>query len=147
MRKLHQQMRPIKKEGDMRRGIFVVLVTTSTFVATQAVMADPPGVRLTADQIRQQLIDHTISGVTAGLPFELYSAPDGTQQLKMTNFKDTGTWHIVTDGHWCRTWRVALGGMEDCTTVYQSGETYFSVTPNGAVRSTYTAKQGNPDHL
>jgi hypothetical protein len=118
-----------------------------TLVTSQAAMADPPGVRLTADQIRGQLIDYTISGITGGLPFELYSAPDGTQQLRMTNYKDTGTWHIIPDGHWCRTWRVSLGRKEDCTTVYKSGETYYSVTPDGAVRSTYTAKPGNPDHL
>ena len=110
-------------------------------------MANPPGVRLTADQIRQELIDHTISGVTDGLQFELYTASDGTQKLRMTNFNDTGTWHIIADGHWCRTWRVALGGKEDCFTVYKSGGTYYSVTADGAVRSVYTARPGNPDHL
>ena len=128
--------------------LVAVPVIAVPLIASLAVpaLADPPGVRLTADQIRLQLIDHTISGVTGGMQFDLYTAPDGTQKLKMTNFTDAGTWRIIADGRWCRTWRVALGGKEDCFTVYKSGETYYSVT-EGAVRSVYTARPGNPDHL
>ncbi len=130
------------------RAVILAFVTSIlAFVTSQVAMADPPGVRLTADQIRQQLIDHTLSGVIGGLPFELYSASDGTQKVKMTKFNDTGTWRIIADGHWCRTWKVAYGGKEDCFTVYKNGETYHSVTPEGAARSSYTAKPGNPDHL
>ena len=131
----------------MRATLSAVSGLMALFAAVPAVLADPPGTRLTGDQIRQQLIDHTISGTVNGAPFEQYASPAGTQKIKVGNFNDAGSWRIAADGQWCRTWKVSTGGREDCVAVYKNGNTYYSVTPQGAVRASYTAKPGNPDNL
>ena len=115
--------------------------------AAPTAIAGPPGTKLSADQIRQQLVDHTTSGKVNGLPYVQYVAPDGTQRIKMQNFSDSGTWRITGDGSLCRTWKASTGGKEECVTVYKQGDTFYSVTPEGAVRASYTAVPGNPDHL
>ena len=131
----------------MRASTCMAVVLALLFAATPAAFANPPGTKLSADEIRQQLIDHTTYGQVNGLPYVQYVGPDGTQKIKMTNFSDSGTWRITGDGEWCRTWKISTGGKEECVTVYKSGDTYYSVTPQGAVRASYTAKPGNPDRL
>jgi hypothetical protein len=117
---------------------------TLVLTTAQAPVGAPSGTKLTADQIREQLIDHTTQGLVNGLPFVQYVAPDGTQKIKMTNFSDSGTWRLLA---WCRTWKIANGGKEECATVYKSGDTFYTVTATGVVRASYTAKPGNTDHL
>ena len=126
----------------MRVATLAVSALTLVFTTAYAAMADPPGTRLTADQIRQQLIDHTTEGLVNGLPFVQYIAPDGTQKIKMTNFSDSGTWRLLEDGQWCRTWKIANGGKEDCAAVYKNGDTFYTVTPTGAVRADLYRKAG-----
>lgn len=115
--------------------------------ALQTALASPPGTKLTGDQIRQQLVDHTTYGTISGRAYVQYVAPDGTQKIRMANFADSGTYRITSDGLWCRTWKVSTGGKEDCVAVYKDGDTFYSVTSEGGVRATYTVKPGNPDHL
>jgi hypothetical protein len=135
------------KGGAMRASLPVVSGIIVLFASAPVVLADPPGTKLTADQIRQQLVDHTTYGTVNGAPFVQYVSPAGTQKIKVGNFNDAGNWRIMDNGQLCRTWKVSTGGREECVTVYKNGDTYYSVTPEGAVRASYTAKPGNPEQL
>jgi hypothetical protein len=136
-----------KKEAGSVKTRVGILVGAIVLSGAQLALGNPPGTKLTADQIRQQLVDHTTYGTISGRAYVQYVAPDGTQKIKMANFTDSGTYRITSDGVWCRTWKISTGGKEDCVTVYKDGDTYYSVTPDGGIRATYTVQPGNPDHL
>ncbi len=133
--------------GKMRPANIGLVAAVLVIGITQSISADSLGTKLTGDQIRQQLVDHTTYGMVSGRSFAQYVASDGTQRIRMANFSDSGTYRITDDGQWCRMWKVSAGGREDCVAVYKNGDTFYSVTPDGSVRASYTAKPGNPEHL
>ncbi len=110
--------------------------------------APAAGTKLTADQIRKELVGRTAIGRTNNNEeYAFYIAPDGTFKYaggSSSPSSSGGTYRITSDDQFCANY-TALG-REYCYFIYKDGETYRSVL-DGKVATTYTVRPGNPENL
>lgn len=79
-------------------------------------------------------------------PVHLYLAAGGVLYGTSHESVDVGTWHITSDGQWCRTWHVWDGGRERCYTVSRVGTDQFTLYPHDTWdRWDVTRRPGNPE--
>jgi hypothetical protein len=136
------------------RGVVVVAFLASACQmsagdrAVSGATAPAPGTRLTADQIRTDLVGKTATGRTSsGGDYAFYVAPDGTFRLRELTGggrSSDGTYRITSDDQFCATYTSL--GRTFCYLIYKDGKTYRSVL-DGQVATTYTVTPGNPQNL
>jgi CubicO group peptidase (beta-lactamase class C family) len=78
----------------------------------------PPGSRLTERELRVELVGKAFRTGRQELSFEAGGRLSGT----IGDDFDVGTWEIMPDGRYCRTWNVWDGRRSRCYTVHRVGE-------------------------
>jgi hypothetical protein len=115
--------------------------------------ARPARQRLGASDLQALFAGHTLDAegwhrfpVYDRGPVQLYLAAGGRLYGTSPEGVDVGTWHITTDGQWCRTWHVWAGGRERCYTVSRVGTDQFTLYPHDTWdRWDVTRRRGNPE--
>jgi hypothetical protein len=127
------------------------MVTTAllTMLGCGAALADPPGKRMSADEIKAELIGNTSIGAMAngGSAFVGYTTPEGVQKVKLGAMQDSGSYQITADGRWCTKWQKISGGQELCRLVYKDSDTYYWIDLAGSIVASFKVKAGNTGGL
>jgi hypothetical protein len=114
--------------------------TTTTVVTARA--------RLTANEILALLADNTAAGVaTQGQPYFAWFVHDGRLKYRQGEYRDGGSWRVVSDGQLCSTLTRINVGIEQCYALYREGTNIRFDRPDGNKIGTFTVEPGNPQNL
>ncbi|MCW8835249.1 MAG: hypothetical protein OQJ99_02635 [Rhodospirillales bacterium] len=136
----------------MRTPAFLATLALIAGLATPSHAAD--GKALSADSVRGLLSGNTLIGETLlerfkGKVFHVFLKDDGT--LVIRNFeggKDTGTWEVTAEGHYCSQYRETRKGMRRCYAVKsRDGKYLLENTADGSVTTVFTVAKGNAEGL
>ena len=136
----------------IRRHALATIGLAIALLSHQAVLADEaPAAKLSADQLRAELIGKTLDGEiktgrSGGRSFTAYIGADGIERFKTSKYEDKGNYRITPDGQWCVTWEKLNDSREVFSTIHKSGDTYSAIrVGDSVVGSTWTVKPGNPN--
>lgn len=106
--------------------------TTITTVPTAATVAVVPA-RLSSSDIVATMAGNTASGTTAdGQPYYAKFLRSGQLIYRQgSNYQDSGSWRVTTDGQLCSRLAATNSGIEQCYTLYRTSDGYVYERPDG----------------
>jgi hypothetical protein len=78
-------------------------------------------------------------------PVNIFPAAGGVLYGARKDDIDVGTWHITSDGYYCRQWHVWDGRRERCFAVYRESESFALYTKDRWGKVVFRRAPGNPE--